>query len=298
MLLPSLRQLEYLIALADYQHFGQAAEHCRVTPSTLSAGIRDLEDILGVALAERSKRQVVMTAIGMDIAQRARILIRDASDLMTLATANHAPMTGIMRLGVIPTVGPYLLPKSMTNLKQRYPDFQMYLDEEFTAPLLNKLRDGKLDAAIIALPFDIEDLEVMHLFEDEFQFACHHSHPLSSKKKIRQNELKDQPLMLLKEGHCLRGHALSACSLGDYQTRAQFEASSLSTLVMMVDAGLGVTLLPKLAINSQVTAGTKICLRPLENPASREIGLVWRASTSRREEFKMLAEVISESITI
>lgn len=295
-LLPSLKQLEYLVALAETLHFGRASERCNITPSTLSAGIRDLENVLGVSLAERSKRHVLMTPMGEEIATRARLLLRDAEDVMELAASNREPMTGEMRLGVIPTISPFLLPRVLPAFNVRYPALRLYLREEQTAQLLTRLRSGEIDVALMALPYDIEGLASRIVFEDKFEFACSENHPLANKKRIPLDALADQPLLLLEEGHCLRGHALDACQLHLGQEHAQFEASSLYTLVQMVASGIGVTLLPKLAIDAQITRGTKIKLIPLAAKASRQIGLVWRPSSLRTQEFEILGDALNRLV--
>ena len=297
-LLPSLKQLEYLTALDETQHFGKASDLCNVTPSTLSAGIRDLEAVLGVPLAERTKRSVLMTPLGVDIAGRARSVLRDAEDIMELAAEHREPMTGDMNLGVIPTISPYLLPRVLPALNAAYPALRLYLREEQTADLLNRLHSGDIDVALIALPFEIEGLTTRILFEDYFQFACHADHPLATHKKITKADLANQPLLLLEDGHCLRGHALDACQIHAGQIRVQFEATSLHTLVQMVVAGLGVTLLPRLAIDAGITAGTDIRLIPLSREASRQIGLVWRASSPRTYEFDLLADAFRGRSTL
>jgi len=288
--LPTLKQLEYLVALAETQHFGKASELCNVTNSTLSAGIRDLEAVLGLALAERTKRTVLMTSLGIEIAGRAQRVLRDAEDIMDLAAAHREPMTGDVKLGVIPTIGPFLMPLVLPVLAALYPELRFYLREEQTAILLTRLRAGDIDLALIALPFETGNLATRILFEDGFQFACHAGHPLAGRRTIGDTDLVDQPLLLLEEGHCLRGHALSACRIHEGQIRQQFEATSMHTLVQMVMARLGVTLLPQLAINGNITAGTDIRLIPLLPAASRQIGLVWRPTSPRAQEFEMLAD--------
>jgi LysR family transcriptional regulator, hydrogen peroxide-inducible genes activator len=292
-LVPSLKQLEYLVSLARTLHFGQASDLCSVTPSTLSAGIRDLESVLGVNVAERTKRTVLMTPIGIEIAEQAQQLLRGAEDIMELAAAHREPLTGDMKLGVIPTIGPFLLPKILPNLNASYPALRLFLREEMTDTLLTQLRAGDIDLALIALPYDTEEFTTRTLFEDEFRFACNSSHPLAHQRKIDVNDLKDNPLLLLEEGHCLRGHALDACQIHETYIRTQFEATSLHTLVQMVSAGLGVTLLPRIAIEADILAGTKIKLTSLTDKASRQIGLVWRASSPRNQEFELLADIFS-----
>jgi LysR family hydrogen peroxide-inducible transcriptional activator len=288
-LLPSLKQMEYLVALAETRHFAKAAALCNVTPSTLSAGIQDLEGVLGVSLAERTKRVVVMTPLGINIAERARLVLRDAEDIMELAARSREPMTGDMKLGVIPTVSPFFLPRVLPSLNAAYPALRLYLREEQTDSLLAHLRAGDIDVGLIALPYETDGLAVRVLFEDRFQFACHADHPLARRKRVTAADLADQKLLLLEEGHCLRGHALDACLLDKGQFRSQFEATSLNTVVEMVAAGLGVTLLPQLAIDAGIAAGSQIRLVPLSAAASRRIGLVWRPSSPRADDFERLA---------
>ena len=292
--LPSMKQLEYLVALADTRHFGRAAERCHITQSTLSAGIRDLESVLGAAVAERSNRHVLITRVGMNIAERAKALLRDAEEVMEIARAGRAPMTGELRLGVIPTIGPFLLPRVLPALREQFPGLTVYLREEQTVPLLARLEDGEVDAALIALPCETGDLAVEDIFEDDFLFACDRSHPLAGADEVAVDALAGERLLLLEEGHCLRGHALDACEMGDTRTRAQFEASSLHTLVHMVAAGIGVTLVPRLAVDGNITLGTEISLSPLSVPASRQIGLAWRRTSLRADEFGVLAGTLRE----
>lgn len=291
-LLPSLKQLEYFDALAEFNHFGKASEALNVTPSTLSAGIRELEAVLGVTLAERTKRKVMITPIGAQIAARAKLLLRDAEDIMELASGFREPMTGAMALGIIPTIGPFLLPRIYPGLTAAYPELQLFIREEQTDALLSKLRAGDLDLAVIALPYDTDGLENQVIFDDGFSFACKSDHPLAARKEIRDRDLADQPLLLLEEGHCLRGHALAACRITTGEFRAEFEATSLHTLVQMVAAGLGVTLLPQLAVEAGITAGTDIELVPLHASAARQIGLVWRSSSPLGKHYAKLGEDI------
>ncbi|MCY3703078.1 MAG: hydrogen peroxide-inducible genes activator [Rhodospirillales bacterium] len=287
-----MKQLEYLAALADTRHFGRASERCHVTQSTLSAGIRDLESVLGTAVAERSNRRVLITRVGMQIAERAKALLRDAEEVMEMARAGHSPMTGEMRLGVIPTIGPFYLPRVLPALRERFPELTLYLREEQTAPLLARLEDGELDVALIALPYDVGDLTTEVILEDEFLFACDRAHALAGAREVSLDALAGERLLLLEEGHCLRGHALDACRLGDRRARAQFEASSLHTLVQMVAAGIGVTLVPRLAVDAKIALGADISLSRLAAPASRQIGLAWRRTSLRVQEFQMFASLL------
>ena len=292
--LPTMKQLQYLVALADTRHFGRAAERCHITQSTLSAGIRDLESVLGTAVAERSNRHVLITRVGAQIAERAKALLRDAEEVMEVARAGRSPMTGEMRLGVIPTIGPFLLPRVLPGLRERFPELTVYLREEQSAPLLARLEEGELDAALIALPYETGDFNTRVILDDEFLFACNRDHALAGTGEVSLDALAGERLLLLEEGHCLRGHALDVCEMGDTIARAQFEASSLHTLVQMVAAGIGVTLVPRLAADAQIARGTGISLSRLAMPASRRIGLTWRRTSLRAEEFRLLADTLRE----
>ncbi len=292
--LPTLKQLQYLVALVETRHFGRAAQRCHITQSTLSAGIRDLESVLGTAVAERSNRHVLITRVGDQIAARAKALLRDADDVMDVARAGRSPMTGEMRLGVIPTIGPFLLPRVLPGLRERFPQLTVYLREEQTALLLARLEDAELDAVLIALPYDTGDVDTHVILEDEFLFACHRNHALAGAATVSLDALADSRLLLLEEGHCLRGHALDMCDKADTITRAQFEASSLHTMVQMVAAGIGVTLVPRIAVDADIAHGTGISFSRLAVPASRQIGLAWRRSSLRAEEFGLLADTLRE----
>ncbi len=292
--LPTMKQLQYLVALADTQHFGRAAQRCYITQSTLSAGIRDLESVLGTAVAERSNRHVLMTNAGLQIAERAKAVLREAGELMEVARADRSPMAGEMHLGVIPTIGPFVLPRVFPVLRERFPGLTIYLREEQSAPLLARLEDGELDVALIALPYDTEDLRIDIIMEDEFLFACNRNHPLAGADEVSLDALVGEQLMLLEEGHCLRGHTLDVCSTGDKRARAQFEASSLHTLVQMVAAGIGVTLIPRLALDADITQGTDISLSRLGVAAYRQIALAWRQTSLKTEDYRLLATTLRE----
>ncbi len=286
---PSLKQLEYLVSLDDAKHFGNASRQCHVTPSTLSAGIRELETFLGVILAERTKRSVLMTPEGAEIARRARFLLRDAEDIMSYAQGQIHASKVDLHLGVIPSVGPFLLPGMLPSLRDHFPDIKLYLREEKTLDLLAKLRSGKIDFALLALPFETEDLCVEVLMDDPYRFVCHPDHPLAGRKNVRPSDLSGDSLMLLEEGHCLRHHVLDVCRLEKTAIRSEFEATSLHTLVQMVAAGLGVTLLPEMAIQANITAGVNVKLLPITPKQSRNIGLVWRPSSPHAGRFTEMA---------
>ncbi len=289
---PTMKQLQYLVALADTEHFGRAAQRCFVTQSTLSAGIRDLETALATTIAERSNRRVRMTRVGVQIAGKAKTLLRAAEEIVDMARAGSAPMTGDIRFGVIPTIGPFLLPRILPLLRERFPELTIYLSEEQTATLLDQLDDGELDVALIALPYETGTLDIEVIREDEFLFACDRKHALSGSEVVSRTALKSENLLLLKEGHCLRGHALDECGSGDMRVRSQFEASSLHTLVQLVAAGLGVTLIPRLAVDAGIIDNAGISLSRLAAPASRQIGLAWRPSSLRASDFRTLASML------
>lgn len=291
-LLPSMKQLQYLVALADTEHFGKASEGCNVTPSTLSAGIQDLEKILGVPLAERNKRRVIITPLGEEIALHARTILHEAEDIMDLVMSNREPLSGDLRLGVIPTISPFLLPQVLPAIRKLYPSLRLFLEEDLTRPLLDQLQEGAIDLALIAIPFDTGAVKTHALFEDKFLFAVNRHHPLARKKKITLDDMREEPLLLLEEGHCLRAHALEACKLTGSHVRSKFEASSFHTLVQMVDSGIGVTLLPELAIDAHITEGTSIKLIPLSEESRRQITLVWRPTSLRAHEFELLGDLL------
>lgn len=290
--LPTLRQLRYLTALAEHLHFGRAAESCLATQSTLSAGLQELETILGVTLVERTKRKVMLTPLGEQVVARARVVLRGAEDIADLAAASTEALSGPLRLGVIPTIAPYLLPHALPSLRQRYPALRLFLREDLTARLLDRLATGDLDAALIALPWVSPEIETMHINDDGFMLACPPDHPLALRPDLSASDLIGQDLLLLEEGHCLRDHALSACHLPGPAKGEGVLGTSLATLVQMVANGLGVTLLPEMAVKSGVLAGTGVVTRPLRDAGSRGIGLAWRPSSPRKAEFRLLGEAL------
>lgn len=293
--LPTLRQLRYLVAIAEFRHFGRAAESCFATQSTLSAGLQELESLLDVKLVERSKRRVMLTPLGEDVVARARLVLRGAEDIAELASASKDPLSGPLRLGVIPTIGPYLLPRVLPPLRQTYPNLRLYLREDMTGRILDALQEGEIDAALIALPFPTEELEVRKLGADPFLLACRSDDPLAKAPAPELEQLPEDRLLLLDDGHCLREHALAACRLQPARHHDDFRATSLPTLVQMVANRLGITLLPKMAVDSGLLGGTGLIARPLaENAPAREIALVWRRTTPRALEFNLLADALRD----
>jgi LysR family transcriptional regulator, hydrogen peroxide-inducible genes activator len=292
--LPTLRQLRHLVALADHGHFGRAAAACAVTQSTLSASIKELETVLEAPLVDRTRRQVVLTPLGHQTVERARRILADTEALALAARAVRDPLTGTLRMGVIPTIGPYLLPAVLPGLRRGYRGLQLYLVEDLTPRLVEQLHVGQLDVVLLALPYDCGNVESAALFDDRFLLALPPDHPLAKERRIDPERLRSEEVLLLRDGHCLRDHALSVCNLANRRRTEAFEATSLPTLVQMVDNGLGITVLPELAIDAGLLRGTSLVTRPLasEEPG-REIALIWRRGTGRREEFLLLAKELA-----
>jgi LysR family hydrogen peroxide-inducible transcriptional activator len=291
--LPSLQQLRFLAALVEHRHFGRAAAACTVTQSTLSGGIKELEDRLGAVLVERSRRRVMPTALGLEIAERARRLLNDAEELVQAAQGGREPLTGPLRLGVIPTIGPYLLPALMPGLADAYPRLRLYLREEPTGVLLEKLEAGLLDLALLALPYDVGSAETMALFEDPILAALPPGHRLSRGQRVDPAALAGEALLLLEDGHCLRSHALQACRIAGPVPNETVQGTSLRTLVQMAAAGLGATLIPEISLASELPADGRLVVRPLAPAgAARTIALAWRPISARKSEFRELGNWI------
>jgi LysR family hydrogen peroxide-inducible transcriptional activator len=291
--IPTLRQLRYLVALADHRHFGRAAEDCLVTQSTLSAGIQELEALLGVTLIERGKRQATPTPLGEEIVDRARDVLRAAEELVDAAVAGKSPLAGTLRMGVIPTIGPYLLPPRLPGVRARYPELRLYLREERTERLLDLVLRGRLDASIIALPYDIGGLEAIDLGSEGLMVACPVAHPLASRTRIAAADLEGQRLLMLEDGHCLRNHALTACRLAPGRINEDLQGTSLGTLVQMVASGLGLTFLPEMAVEVESRRAAEVIILPFEGDApAREIVLVHRPGSPRKRELELLADML------
>ena len=291
--LPTLRQLAYLVELSERLNFRVAAEAQFVTQSTLSAGIKELETVLGVQLVERDNRNVRLTAIGEDVVARAKGLLAAATDLVEAAQAAAHPLSGPLRLGAIPTIAPYLLPSVLPALRRAYAELKLYLREDLTERLLARLRAGGLDVALIALPFDTGDLYVRELFEDEFWFVAPDADPAVRHKDVSLRRMDTGDMVLLEEGHCLRDHAIAACGPRRGTWPPRVEATSLPTLIQMVEGGLGVTLLPGITLDAGILKGTRLVARPFSRPApSRTLALVARRTSPRRRDADLLAEFL------
>ncbi len=296
--LPSLKQLHYLVVLSEQLNFTRAAESCFVTQSTLSAGLKELEGALGTQLVERDRQSVLMTPIGLEIAQRARAILAATQDMVELASATTHPMSGQLRLGIIPTIAPFLLPYALPLLREHYPDLRLALREDLTASLLLRLEDGQLDFALIALPYETGNLLVETLFDDELWIVGRKDDPQLQAKSFALTPALTDRLLLLEEGHCLRDHALYACGKPIHRASGGIEATSLLTLVQMIESGLGLGLVPGMAINSGLTDSPSLAVRAMSKPGPiRTIAIVARRSTSRLAELKALAQVIRQAST-
>ena len=292
---PSIKQLKYLCAVAEHRHFSKAAAACHVTQSTLSAAIQELESQLGVKIFERNKKTVLITSLGEKLLVQARIVLGDVEDFVGIARAHEAPLVGELRLGVIPTIGPFLLPAILSELRKSFDKLKLYLKEEMSAQLVQQLQQGQLDLIILAFPFPLPDMETVSLFKDEFLLCLPPGHELEKVKQVKQHQLRGQSLLLLEEGHCLRDHALEACKLESADTDLVYQGTSLHTLVQMVANGLGMTLLPAMSIKADVLGDTHLQTKHFSNEnVSREVGMAWRKSDPRRAEYLLLADFVKE----
>lgn len=290
-----LRDLEYLLALAEEGHFARAAERCFVSQPTLSGQLKKLEGELGVLLVERSSRQVVMTEAGNAVAAQARRVLAGVREIKGIAESFHDPMAGALQLGLIPTVAPYLLPLIMPRLKQAYPDLKLWLHEQQTAVLMERLRNAELDLLILALPVPSHDFVEVELFREPFQLAVPAGDPLSQRVTAKLGDLNEREVMLLEEGHCLREHALDVCFAAGASEYGAFHATSLETLRHMVGEGMGITLMPQLAVPKRSNQGNAVRYLPFESPApSRRIGMLYRKGSYRMETFSRIADEVRE----
>ncbi|MGE3622775.1 MAG: LysR substrate-binding domain-containing protein [Bdellovibrionales bacterium] len=285
----NLRDLQYLVAVADHRHFGKAAADCHISQPTLSMQLKKLEDYLGAQLIERSRRQVAMTPVGAEIVQRARGLLRESEEIRNLARMAQDPYAGDLRLGAFPTLAPYFLPMAVPAIHKALPKLKLLLVEEKTAALLDRLKAGMLDAALLALPAKLDGLESAALFDDPFLLAVPHDHALAGRKYVRAHDLKGEKLLLLEDGHCLRSQALDACSTVGASEYGEFRATSLETLRQMVAAGVGITLIPGMAAGKD-KAVTYISFG--DSGPYRTIGLVWRKQAARKECIRKIAGLL------
>ncbi len=292
---PTLKQLRYLCAVAEQKHFGNAAKLCNISQSTLSAAITELEENLGVSLIERSNKRVLLTPTGEQITDLSHTILSEVDDLMAVCKASQEPFSGSMRLGVIPTIAPFLLPKLLNRLRKQHPKFRLFIKEDLSKNLVDSLHKGELDVLCLALPYPVEGAESCHLFYDEFLLAYQNNKQMDALESVGTKDLRGQELLLLEDGHCLREHALEACKLRTSDISIPYQATSLNTIVQMVANDIGMTLLPKMSIDAKILSGTKIKTKPfIEKRVRRAIGLTWRKKNPRREEFQQLATFIQD----
>lgn len=291
--LPSLRQLSYLVTLSETLHFTEAARRSFVTQSTLSGGIMELERLLGGVLVERDRQNVRLTPLGEQVVARARVLLADAQDLMRLSREMSEPLTGDLHLGVIPTIAPFILAQLLDEVHKQLPKIQLHLHEAQSEKIVEKLEHGNLDMVVLALPFDTRGLKVAEVAKESLFLVCNKSDIASQAKSL--DDLDLSRLMLLEEGHCLRDHTLSACPIGERKNDHRLKASSLPTLVEMVSADLGFTLLPEIAIHTNmIKANPELMVKQIEAAPSRILALVTRKSTPLQSEFDVLLQILKK----
>ncbi len=295
MKLPSNKQLHYFTELVRHGHFGRAAAACFVSQSAFSNAIKELETLLGTQLVDRTNRSVTITATGQLVATQARLCLQDVRSLVELAAGTRKPLTGELRLGVIPTIAPFLLPRVLPKLRRQFSELQLYLIEDQTQRIYERLMGGELDLLLLALPWTMAGVEEAPLFNDPFCLACRDDTELVDPDNYRFSRLDQDTILLLEDGHCLRDHALSACKIRNTQTLRRFGASSLLTLVEMVDADLGITFLPEMARGTSLLKNTRVKLHALRDNSYRTIGLVWRKGSGRVDEFKLLGDFLKKN---
>jgi len=289
---PTIKQLQYLVALREHGHFGKAADACFVTQSTLSAGLRELETLLGVVLVERTRRVVRFTALGEKIADKAVRVLREAEELAEIARAEGKPLHGELRMGVIPTIAPFLLPAMLPRLRSEWPSLKLYLREETSQAACEALHRGQLDCVLLALPFACGDVDFAALFDDRLFVAFPHGEAPGG-DSVEVGAIDENRMLLLEDGHCLKDHALAACNRPELRAHATMMGTSLHTLVQMVDNGLGLTFIPSMAIEAGILDGTRVEARSLRSDRDfRRIALIWRRSSTRESEFQLLATAL------
>jgi LysR family transcriptional regulator, hydrogen peroxide-inducible genes activator len=292
-----LKDLRYLVAVADERHFGRAAEKCFVSQPTLSAQLKKLEDYLGVQLIERQPKRVALTEAGREIVARARRILEASDEVVQLARSHRDPLAGQLRVAFLPTIGPYLLPQLAPEARKRLPRLELMLYEHQTEPMLAKLYAGELDVGILALPVPLDGLESRELYEEPFVVAVPEAHRLAKRSTIRVADLGEETLLLLEDGHCLRDQALEVCARAGVQEKQDFRATSIETLRQMVAAGSGITLLPELASRGAYAAARGVAVRPFARPAPvRHIGAVWRKTTARQAAIEAFCTIVPESL--
>jgi LysR family hydrogen peroxide-inducible transcriptional activator len=293
-----LKDLRYLVAVADTGHFGKAAARCFVSQPTLSAQLRKLEEYLGVDLIERQPRQALLTPAGVEVVARARRIVEASDEVVEIALSHRDPLAGKLRIAFLPTIGPYLLPFVVQRLHKALPRLELMLHEHQTEPMLERLRAGDIDMGVLALPVELDGLHAEPLYDEPFVVAVPTAHPLTERKQLRAEDLRGATLLLLEEGHCLRDQALEVCSRVPVREKQDFRGTSLETLRQMVAADAGITLLPELATRGAYAQSRGVVIRPFAKPVpARRIGAIWRKSSPRGAALAAVAEVIAEHAT-
>jgi LysR family hydrogen peroxide-inducible transcriptional activator len=295
MRLPTIKQLRYFVTLCEEQHFGRAAERCFVSQSAFSNAIQELESTLESQLVDRTNRSVTITSNGQDVATQARLVIRDVESLVEIAQGSSGPLCGELRLGVIPTIAPFVLPTALPRIRKTFPELQLLLVEDQTQRIYERLMDGELDLLLLALPWAMQGVEHQILFRDEFCLAYRQGTDRVDPEKYRFNRLDSDSVLLLEDGHCLRDHALAACKIRNTEKIRRFGASSLLTLIEMIDADLGISFLPEMARGSTLLRNTRVRLHALSEKSYRNIGIAWRKGSRRADEFRLLGEFVRDN---
>jgi LysR family hydrogen peroxide-inducible transcriptional activator len=290
--LPTTKQLRYFVALEKHQHFAKAAQACFISQPAFSVAIKELELLLDIQLVDRTNKSVTITNIGKEVATQARLVLRDIEGLVDITQINKEVLSGQLKLGAIPTIAPFLLPKILPKLRKKYPDLKLFLYEDLTERIYQRLMDGELDVILIALPYELRSTEVMKLFRDKFYLATKKGSKLLNSSSQDIEQLPQNSVLLLEDGHCLRDHALSACKIRNINKVSDITASSMLTLVQMVASDLGITYLPEIAIDSYLLKNTQIQTYPMKESIFREVGLVWRKGSHRTVDFKALGNFI------
>ena len=291
---PTFKQLRYFVALVERKHFGRAAAQCFVSQSAFSIAIQEFEASLGANLVDRTNRRVTITATGQEIAVLAKLCLQDMTALVEQARGHNQPLHGSLQLGIIPTIAPFLLPRVLPALRKSFPELKLFLHEDLTDKLHRQLLEGTLDVVVLALPYDLPGVESLTLFNDRFRLAARAGTNLVDPTEYRFNRLNAGSVLLLREGHCMRDHAIEACKIRNTRKTNRFSASSLLTLIEMVDADLGITFLPEMAEGSALLQNTQVRTYPLSDKSYRTVALTWRRGSTRAEEFKLLGKFIAE----
>jgi len=292
---PTIKQLRYFVTLCEEQHFGRAAKRCFVSQSAFSNALQELESTLATQLVDRTNRSVTVTAVGQDVATQARLVLRDVDSLVEIAQGNTKPLCGELRLGVIPTIAPFVLPTALPKIRKAFPQLQLLLIEDQTQRVYERLMAGEVDVLLLALPWAMQGVEERILYRDEFCLAYREGTARVDPENYRFNRLDSDSVLLLEDGHCLRDHALAACKIRNTEKIRRFGASSLLTLIEMVDADLGITFLPEMARGSTLLRNTRVRLQSLSDNSYRNIGLVWRKGSQRVSEFQLLGDFFRDN---